>query len=76
MGLAIPGAFLVGANMNFFERSVVFGAPSTQGWTGPSSAIAGRLVVATILTRVVAPALPRLGEKRARRALPTSVPAE
>ena len=76
VGLAFPGSFPVGANRNFFERSVVFGAPATQGWTGPSSAIAGVLVIATILTRVVTPAMPRLGEKRARRALPTSVPAE
>ena len=62
---------VIGVNLNFFTREVVYGAPSTQWWTELSSAIAGGLVVATILTLVVTPAMLMLGEKRSRRAVPT-----
>ena len=58
---------VIGVNLNFFTRDVVYGAPSTQWWTELSSAIAGGLVVATILTLVVTPAMLMLGEKKARR---------
>ncbi|WP_226781754.1 efflux RND transporter permease subunit [Oceaniglobus trochenteri] len=61
---------VIGVNLNFFTREVVYGAPSTQWWTELSSAIAGGLVVATVLTLVVTPAMLMLGEKRKRRHLP------
>jgi len=55
---------VIGLNLNFFTREIVYGAPSTQWWTELSSAIAGGLVVATVLTLVVTPAMLMLGEKR------------
>ncbi|WP_308916574.1 efflux RND transporter permease subunit [Jannaschia sp. LMIT008] len=55
---------VIGVNLNFFTREVIYGAPSTQWWTELSSAIAGGLVVATILTLIVTPAMLMLGEKR------------
>ncbi|MBS1301157.1 efflux RND transporter permease subunit [Loktanella sp. SALINAS62] len=68
---------VIGVNLNFFTREIVFGAPSTQWWTELSSAIAGGLVVATVLTLIVTPAMLMLGEKRAKRAVPPdAVPAE
>ncbi|MBY4892726.1 efflux RND transporter permease subunit [Rhodobacteraceae bacterium N5(2021)] len=65
---------VIGLNINFFTREIVYGAPSTQWWTELSSAIAGGLVVATILTLVVTPAMLMLGEKRADRAAPGPAP--
>ena len=68
---------VIGLNINFYTREIVYGAPSTQWWTELSSAIAGGLVIATVLTLVVTPAMLMLGEKRAKRALPMgAVPAE
>ncbi len=58
---------VIGLNIDFFRREIVYGAPSTQYWTELSSAIAGGLVVATILTLVVTPAMLMLREGRARR---------
>jgi multidrug efflux pump len=55
---------VIGLNINFFTREIVYGAPSTQWWTELSSAIAGGLVVATILTLVVTPAMLMLGERK------------
>ena len=55
---------VIGLNLNFFTREIVYGAPSTQWWTELSSAIAGGLVVATVLTLIVTPAMLMLGEKR------------
>jgi multidrug efflux pump len=66
---------VIGLNLNFFTREIVYGAPSTQWWTELSSAIAGGLVVATVLTLVVTPAMLMLGEKRATRSKATAVPA-
>ncbi|WP_282024974.1 efflux RND transporter permease subunit [Limimaricola cinnabarinus] len=62
---------VIGLNINFFTREIVYGAPSTQWWTELSSAIAGGLVVATVLTLVVTPAMLMLGEKKGRRHLPS-----
>ncbi len=59
---------VIGLNIDFFTREIVYGAPSTQWWTELSSAIAGGLVIATILTLVVTPAMLMLGEKRSERA--------
>ncbi|SIT85540.1 multidrug efflux pump [Yoonia rosea] len=70
---------VIGLNINFFTREIVYGAPSTQWWTELSSAIAGGLVFATILTLLLTPAMLMLGERRAKRFEardPTMVPAE
>ncbi|SOH93239.1 multidrug efflux pump [Monaibacterium marinum] len=58
---------VIGVNINFFDRSIVFGAPSTQWWTELSSAIAGGLVFATVLTLIVTPAMLMLGVKLSER---------
>jgi multidrug efflux pump len=62
---------VIGVNLNFFTREIVYGAPSTQWWTELSSAIAGGLVIATVLTLIVTPAMLMLGEKKAKRSKPT-----
>ncbi|AUH33189.1 efflux RND transporter permease subunit [Paracoccus tegillarcae] len=63
---------VIGLNIDFFQRSIVYGAPSTQYWTELSSAIAGGLVIATILTLIVTPAMLMLRDnsksKRRQRA--------
>ena len=59
---------VLGANLNFFTRQITFGAPSTQYWTELSSAIVGGLVVATLLTLVMTPAMLMLGERQRDRA--------
>tara|TARA_R110002051_G_scaffold1008_6_gene4988 strand:+ start:26357 stop:29515 length:3159 start_codon:yes stop_codon:yes gene_type:complete len=48
---------VIGVNINFFTREIIYGAPSTQWWTELSSAIAGGLTIATVLTLVVTPAM-------------------
>ncbi len=50
-------------NIDLIGREVTFGAPSTQWWTQLSSAIAGGLTFATLLTLVLTPALLVLGER-------------
>ncbi|EPX85637.1 efflux RND transporter permease subunit [Salipiger mucosus] len=60
---------VIGLNIDFFRREILYGAPSTQYWTELSSAIAGGLVVATVLTLVVTPAMLMLREPRDRRAV-------
>lgn len=67
---------VLGMNIDFIGRSIVFGAPSTQYWTELSSAIAGGLVIATILTLIVTPAMLMLREKPDRRAIATPQPAD
>lgn len=68
---------VIGLNINFFTREIVYGAPSTQWWTELSAAIAGGLVIATFLTLVVTPAMLMLGEKKAlRNVRPDAIPAE
>ena len=63
---------VIGVNLNFFTREIVYGAPSTQWWTELSSAIAGGLVIATVLTLIVTPAMLMLGERKAKRAESTA----
>ncbi|WP_281984070.1 efflux RND transporter permease subunit [Thalassorhabdomicrobium marinisediminis] len=63
---------VIGLNLNFFTREIVYGAPSTQWWTELSAAIAGGLVVATLLTLVVTPAMLMLGERN--RTTPAPLP--
>jgi multidrug efflux pump len=67
---------VIGVNLNFFTRDIVYGAPSTQWWTELSSAIAGGLVVATVLTLIVTPALLMFGERNRRVGTADVVPAE
>ena len=56
-----------GLNIDFFNREIIQGAPSTQWWTELSSAIAGGLVIATMLTLLVTPAMLMLGERKSKR---------
>jgi len=51
-------------NINLVDRHIAFGAPSTQWWTQLSSAIAGGLTFATVLTLVLTPCMLVLGERR------------
>ena len=53
---------VIGVNLDFYNRTIVFGAPSSQWWTELSSAIAGGLVVATVLTLILTPVMLMLGE--------------
>lgn len=48
-------------NIDFVNRDVTFGAPSTQWWTQLSSAIAGGLAFATLLTLFLTPCLLVMG---------------
>ncbi len=54
-------------NINLLEPSLGFNAPSTQWWTQLSSAIAGGLTIATVLTLFLTPCMLVLGDNvRAR----------
>lgn len=48
-------------NLDFFSRTVEFGAPSTQWWSQLASAIAGGLTFATLLTLILTPCLLMIG---------------
>jgi multidrug efflux pump len=54
-------------NIDLVNRSVTFGAPSTQWWTQLASAIAGGLSFATLLTLFLTPCMLLLGEKMSSR---------
>ena len=43
--------------LNFFERSITYGAPATQWWTQLATTISGGLIFATILTLFFTPCL-------------------
>ena len=63
---------VIGLNINFFTREIVYGAPSTQWWTELSSAIAGGVMITMVLTLIVTPAMLIFGEnisanRRARK---------
>ena len=58
---------VLGMNIDLIGRSISFGAPSTQWWTELSSAIAGGLTFATVLTLVLTPTLLLLGEEAGGR---------
>lgn len=58
---------VLGVNVNLLEPSLGLGAPSTQWWTQLSSAIAGGLAFATLLTLLLTPALLVLGENAGQR---------
>jgi len=55
-------------NLDFFQRTVVFGAPSTQWWTQLATAIAGGLFFATLLTLILTPCLLALRDCRNEKA--------
>ncbi|EIJ42956.1 cation/multidrug efflux pump [Beggiatoa alba B18LD] len=57
---------VLAVNIDFITRDITFGAPSTQWWTQLSTAIAGGLSFATLLTLVLTPCLLVLGHKKAR----------
>ncbi|MGB1299002.1 MAG: efflux RND transporter permease subunit, partial [Psychrobium sp.] len=50
-------------NIDLIGRNIAFGAPSTQWWTQLSSAIAGGLSFATLLTLFLTPCLLIIGDK-------------
>lgn len=54
-------------NIDFINREISFGAPSTQWWRQLSSAIAGGLTFATVLTLFLTPCLLVLGAKVSAR---------
>lgn len=54
-------------NVNLIDRTVAFGAPSSQWWTQLSSAIAGGLTFATLLTLLLTPCMLVLGERVSAR---------
>jgi len=56
-------------NLDFFERTAVFGAPSTQWWTQLATAVAGGLAFATILTLVLTPCLIAIRDVRKAKKL-------
>ncbi len=50
-------------NIDLLNRTISFGAPSTQWWTQLASAIAGGLSFATVLTLILTPCLLVLGDR-------------
>ncbi len=61
---------VLGVNVDLLAPSLGVGAPSTQWWTQLSSAIAGGLSFATVLTLLLTPCLLVLGARFERRAPP------
>ncbi|WP_432460893.1 efflux RND transporter permease subunit [Agarivorans sp. QJM3NY_25] len=49
-------------NIDLFERSIQFGAPSSQWWSQLATAVAGGLTFATLLTLILTPCLLMLGQ--------------
>jgi multidrug efflux pump len=64
-------------SVNLIDRDISYGAPSTQWWTQLSSAIAGGLTFATVLTLVLTPCMLVLGDRKwfRKRRSSTSPPA-
>ncbi|WP_439889260.1 efflux RND transporter permease subunit [Pseudomonas sp. MBLB4123] len=61
---------VLAVNVDLLAPSLGFGAPSTQWWTQLSSAIAGGLAFATLLTLLLTPCLLVLGARFERRTPP------
>ena len=53
---------VLGLTINFFEREVLYNAPSSQWWRQLSASIAGGLVFATLLTLFFTPCLLLIGK--------------
>src|SRR5690554_4019787 len=58
---------VLGVNVNLLEPSLGWSAPSTQWWTQLSSAIAGGLAFATLLTLLLTPCMLVLGARWLKR---------
>jgi multidrug efflux pump len=58
---------VLGINVDLITPSLGLNAPSTQWWTQMSSAIAGGLTFATLLTLLLTPALLVLGEQTGQK---------
>ena len=58
---------VLGVNVDLLTPALGLGAPSTQWWTQLSSAIAGGLAFATVLTLLLTPALLVFGERTGQR---------
>jgi len=58
---------VLGINVDLITPSLGLNAPSTQWWTQMSSAIAGGLAFATVLTLLLTPALLVLGEQSGQK---------
>lgn len=54
---------VLAVNIDLVTRTISFGAPSTQWWTQLSTAIAGGLAFATLLTLILTPCLLVLGSR-------------
>src|SRR5690606_2703969 len=54
---------VLGVNIDLIGRSIEIGGPSSQWWTQLSTAVAGGLAFATVLTLVLTPSLLLLGER-------------
>jgi multidrug efflux pump len=54
---------VLAVNLDFVNREIAVGSPSTQWWTQLSTAIAGGLTFATLLTLVLTPCLLEIGER-------------
>jgi len=54
---------VIGVNVDLLGPSLGIGAPSTQWWTQMSSAIAGGMMFATVLTQLLTPCLLLLGSR-------------
>ena len=63
-------------NIDLLNQHFTVGAPSSQWWTQLSTAIAGGLTFATVLTLILTPCLLVLGEKRHLQASPLPVVGE
>ena len=61
---------VIGVNVNLIDATLGMGAPSTQWWTQMSSAIAGGLSFATVLTLLVTPCMLVLGARFEREPKP------
>lgn len=57
-------------NLDFFNRTAVFGAPSTQWWTQLATVVAGGLAFATMLTLLLTPCLIVLRDRSRNARLP------
>jgi multidrug efflux pump len=55
---------VLGVNIDLINRAITVGAPSSQWWTQLSTAVAGGLAFATLLTLVLTPCLLMLGERQ------------
>jgi multidrug efflux pump len=61
----VPMVFMM--NVDFFGRSITFGAPSTQWWQQLATSIAFGLAFSTFLTLVVTPSLLFVGDRATER---------